>query len=55
MTPNTSREGLAELVRSIRVYRAAGGEYVVADDGGWLPGVFPTEDDAILSTLSANK
>ncbi len=37
----------------VRIY-AVDGKYVVADQGGWLPGEFDTSDDALEAARQAN-
>lgn len=47
--PEEVREG--EM--TARIYRVDD-EYTVADQAGWLPGVFPTRDAALESARRAN-
>jgi hypothetical protein len=39
---------------TIYLYQTDSGNWVVADQAGWLPGSFPTRDAALTSALEAN-
>lgn len=45
---------LYEVEDGIRVYRQ-GGEFVVADGGGWVPGVYATFEDAVEAAREIGK
>jgi hypothetical protein len=50
--------GFAEIVREgkmeAHIYGCDDGTFTVADQAGWLPGVFATRDEALQSAREAN-
>jgi hypothetical protein len=50
---NTAANGWLLAGRSIRTYRIEN-DWCVADDAGWLPGIYSTEQAAIQAALSGD-
>lgn len=45
---------ICEGTMKAHIYETDNGEFVVADQAGWLPGSFSSEDEALASARAAN-
>lgn len=54
MFMNEHPEVVKEGAMTAHLYQLDSGEWVVADQAGWLPGDWPTRDEALAAVRAAN-